>query len=205
MFASYRRLFAAPGALAFTLAGLFARLSFSMTGVSTVVLIADSHDSYALAGAVSAIGVAAVALGMPAIGRLVDRYGQSRVAVPTVLLTAVPMAGLLLCVRLGAPVWTLFACNAAASVTPNLGGMARARWAHLYRDDPAARHTANSLEQALDELCFMGAPVDSTPLEVPRSPVTATKKPRLRLSQTGLSRWCYLQNEAFTASTIASA
>lgn len=159
MFASYRRLFAAPGALAFTLAGLFARVSFSMTGVSIVVMIATRRDSYALAGAVSATGVVAIAVGMPLIGRLVDRYGQARVSVVAVLMAVGPMAGLLLCTYFDAPAWTLFVCCAASSVLPNLGGMARARWAHLHRDDPAARHTANSLEQALDELCFMGGPV----------------------------------------------
>ncbi|WP_405018212.1 MFS transporter [Kitasatospora sp. NBC_00070] len=159
MFASYRRLFAAPGALAFTLTGLFARLSFAMTGVSTVVLIATRRDSYALAGAVSAAGVLAVAFALPLSGRLVDRYGQARVSFAGVLLAVWPMTGLLLCTHFGAPAWTLFLCCAASSVIPNLGGMARARWAHLYRDDPAARHAANSLEQALDELCFMGGPV----------------------------------------------
>ncbi|MFJ8040601.1 MFS transporter [Kitasatospora sp. NPDC096147] len=159
MSASYRRLFAAPGALAFTLTGLLARLSFSMTGVSTVVLVATRWDSYALAGAVSAAGVAAVAVGMPLLGRLVDRYGQARVSVPCVLAAAGPMAGLLLCAHYGAPAWTLFVCQPLASVLPNLGGMARARWAHLYADDPDARHTANSLEQSLDEVCFMAGPV----------------------------------------------
>jgi len=157
--ASYRAVFAAPGSLAFTLAGLLARLAFSMTGVSTVLLIADRRGSYALAGAVTAAGVIGTALLMPLLGRLVDRYGQARVSVPAVLLSAVPFAGLLLCVRYGAPAWTLFLCWAAASTAPNVGGMARARWAHLHRGDEATRHRANSLEQALDELCFLAGPV----------------------------------------------
>ncbi|MFJ4190458.1 MFS transporter [Kitasatospora sp. NPDC089509] len=156
---SYRRLFAAPGAAAFTLAGLLGRLALSMNGVSLVVLLAERRGSYALAGTVSAAGLVTGAIGMPLLGRLVDRYGQARVAVPAALYNAVPLAALLLCVRLGAPDWTLYLCWAAAAAAPNLGGMARARWAHLHRDDPAARHLANSLEQALDELCFMAGPV----------------------------------------------
>ncbi|MQS13476.1 MFS transporter [Streptomyces kaniharaensis] len=159
LFASYRRLFAAPGTAAFTLAGLLGRLAFSMTGVSLVVLIAERRGSYALAGTVAAAGLATGAVGMPLLGRLVDRYGQARVAVPATLYNAVPLLGLLLCVRLGAPDWALYACWAACAAAPNLGGMARARWAHLYRADPAARHLANSFEQALDELCFMAGPV----------------------------------------------
>ncbi|MER7750727.1 MFS transporter [Kitasatospora sp. NPDC097643] len=161
-FARYRRLFAAPGATAFTLAGLLARVTLSMTGVSLVLLLAERRGSYALAGTVSAAGLFTGAIGMPLLGRLVDRYGQARVTVPAALYNVLPFTALLLCVRLGAPDWTLYACWAACAAAPNLGGMARARWAHLYRDDPAARHLANSLEQALDELCFMTGPVLAT-------------------------------------------
>ncbi len=157
--ASYRRLFTAPGAVAFTLAGLLGRLAMPMTGVSLVVLLSERRGSYGLAGTVSAAGLVTGAIGMPLIGRLVDRYGQARVTVPAALYNAVPLAGLLLCVRFGAPDWTLYLCSAACAAAPNLGGMARSRWAHLYRDDPAARHLANSFEQALDELCFMAGPV----------------------------------------------
>ncbi|MFE4359983.1 MFS transporter [Kitasatospora sp. NPDC056800] len=156
---SYRRLFAAPGAVAFTLTGLLGRLALSMNGVALVVLLSERRGSYGLAGAVSATGLVTGAIGMPLIGRLVDRYGQARVTVPAALYNAVPLTGLLLCVRLGAPDWTLLLCSAAWAAAPNLGGMARSRWAHLHRDDPAARHLANSFEQALDELCFMAGPV----------------------------------------------
>ncbi|WP_405012674.1 MFS transporter [Kitasatospora sp. NBC_01539] len=159
MFASYRRILSLPGALAFTLYGLLARLAMSMSGVSVVAMVAERRGSYALAGAVSAAGLATVAVVMPLLGRLVDRYGQARVAVPATLTASVPLAGLLVCVRLGAPTWTLFVCWAAASTVPNVGGMVRARWTHLLRDDAAGRHLANSLEQALDELCFMTGPV----------------------------------------------
>ncbi|RKE19820.1 MFS transporter [Streptomyces sp. TLI_171] len=157
--ARYRPVFAAPGALTFTLAGLLGRLALAMNGVSTVVLIADRRGSYALAGAVSAVGVLAGAALLPVLGRLVDRLGQARVAVPAVLATAAPVGALLLCVRSGAPDWTLFLCWALSGTTPNLGGMARARWAHLHRADAAVLHRANSLEQSLDELCFMAGPV----------------------------------------------
>ncbi|BAJ29306.1 MULTISPECIES: MFS transporter [Kitasatospora] len=157
--AHYRPVFAAPGTLAFTLSGLLGRLAMAMHGVCVVVLVADRRGSYALAGAVSAVGVLAGAVLLPPLGRLVDRWGQARVAVPAVLATAVPTGALLLCVRSGAPAWTLFPCWALAGSGPDLGGMARARWAHLHRADPAVLHRANALEQALDELCFMAGPV----------------------------------------------
>ncbi|WP_435612535.1 MFS transporter [Streptomyces sp. bgisy159] len=155
----YRRLLATPGARAFTAGNLIARLPMGMFGVSAIVMIAGSRGSYALAGAVTATGLAATALVAPWTARLVDRYGQARIALPAALLAALGSLALLLCVRHGAPDWTLFAAYAATATTPNTGGMSRARWRHLLRGDAAALHTANSFEQAVDELCFMLGPV----------------------------------------------
>ncbi len=45
----YRRLFAVPGARAFTAGNLLARLPMGMFGVSAIVMIAGSRGSYALA------------------------------------------------------------------------------------------------------------------------------------------------------------
>jgi MFS family permease len=156
---AYRRLFALPGTRAFTAGNLMARLPSGMFGVSAVVMIAGARGSYALAGAVTATGLAATAVTAPWIARLVDRHGQARVAVPATVCAALGSLALLLCVHYGAPDWTLFAAYAATATTPNTGGMSRARWAHLLTGDPAALHTANSFEQAADELCYMLGPV----------------------------------------------
>ncbi|MFD5397644.1 MFS transporter [Streptomyces sp. NPDC127097] len=161
-FAPYRRIFAVPGTRAFTAANLPARLPMGMLSISAVLMIAGTRGSYALAGAVTATGLAATALAGPWTARLIDRYGQSRIAVPATALATLGSLSLLLCVHYGAPDWTLFASYAATATTPNTGGMSRARWAHLFRDDPAARHTANSFEQAADELCFLLGPVLAT-------------------------------------------
>jgi MFS family permease len=155
----YARLFEIPGATAFTLGNLIARLPMGMFSVSAVIMIAGSRGSYALAGAVTATGLAATAVVAPWTARLVDRHGQARIAVPATVTAALGSLSLLLCVRYGAPDWTLFASYAATATTPNTGGMSRARWAHLLKGDERAVHTANSFEQAADELCFMLGPV----------------------------------------------
>ncbi|MFI6404180.1 MFS transporter [Streptomyces sp. NPDC050548] len=154
----YRRLFSLPGTRAFTAGNLIARLPAGMFSVSAVVMIAGSRGSYALAGAVTATGLAATALVGPWIARLTDRHGQSRTAVPATAVAVLGSVALLLCLRYGAPDWTLFAAYAATATTPNTGGMSRARWAHLLDGDTEALHTANSFEQAADELCFMLGP-----------------------------------------------
>ncbi|WP_461068825.1 MFS transporter [Streptomyces pseudoechinosporeus] len=156
---SYRRLFTIPGTRAFTIGNLIARLPMGMFSISAVIMIAGTRDSYALAGAVTATGLAATAVVAPWTARLVDRYGQARIAVPATAIAALGSLALLLCVRYGAPDWTLFAAYAATATTPNTGGMSRARWAHLLKGDPVGLHTANSFEQAADELCFMLGPV----------------------------------------------
>ncbi|MFP8963569.1 MFS transporter [Streptomyces nanhaiensis] len=177
-FTPYARLFAPPGTRAFALAGLLARMPMGMLGISAVIMIATTRGSYALAGAVTATGLVATALLAPLVARLVDRHGQARIAVPAVCLSAAASLTLVLCVRHDAPDWTLFAAYAAGSTAPNTGGMARARWAHLYRgsspEAEAARHTANSFEQALDELCFMLGPVLATFLCVSLFPEAGT-------------------------------
>ncbi|MFD9821968.1 MFS transporter [Streptomyces violascens] len=159
----YIRLFRTPGARAFTLGNLVARLPMGMFGVSAVIMIAGERGSYALAGSVTATGLAATALVAPWTARLVDRHGQARIAVPAAAVAVCGSLSLLLCVHFGAPDWTLFAAYAATATTPNTGGMSRARWAHLHRgsspEAAAALHTANSFEQAADELCFMLGPV----------------------------------------------
>ncbi|MFG3119266.1 MFS transporter [Streptomyces sp. NPDC048197] len=174
LFAPYRQIFAVPGARAFTAANLLARLPMGMLSVSAVLMISGSRGSYALAGAVTATGLAATALVGPWTARMVDRHGQARIAVPATVLAVLGSLSLLLCVRFGAPDWALFVSYAATATTPNTGGMSRARWAHLFRDDPAARHTANSFEQAADELCFMLGPVLATLLCTAVAPEAGT-------------------------------
>ncbi|MFF0729053.1 MFS transporter [Streptomyces sp. NPDC004134] len=162
----YRLLFAVPGARAFTAGNLVARLPMGMFSVSAVIMIAERYGSYALAGAVPAAGLAVTAVVGPLTARLVDRRGQARIAVPAAAIAACGSLLLALCVHLRAPAWTLFAAYVLTATTPNTGGMSRARWAHAFRGpgpgtpgDAAALHTANSFEQAADELCFMTGPV----------------------------------------------
>ncbi|MGA5065044.1 MFS transporter [Streptomyces exfoliatus] len=155
----YLRLFTLPGTRAFTAGNLIARLPMGMFGVSAVIMIAAAYDSYALAGAVTATGMAAGAVTAPWIARLVDRYGQARIAVPATAYAVLGHLVLLLCVHQRAPLWALFATTALTATAPNTGGMSRARWAHLLKGDQDALHTANSFEQAADELCFMLGPV----------------------------------------------
>ena len=159
MLSSYRQIFAAPGTLAFSSAGLVARLPISMTGIGIVTMLSQLRGSFGVAGAVAAVlALAAAAIG-PQVSRLVDRYGQRRVALPATAVTVAAATALLLCARLGAPDWTLFVCAAAMGGMPSTGAMVRARWAYLYSDEAPKLHTAYSYEAVMDEICFIVGPI----------------------------------------------
>ncbi|MCB5182340.1 MFS transporter, partial [Streptomyces antimicrobicus] len=170
----YRRLFTLPGTRGFTAGNLIARLPMGMFSVSAIMMIAGQRGSYALAGAVTATGLAATALVGPWTARLVDRHGQAKVALPATALAVLGSLCLVLAVHTEAPAWTLFASYAATATTPNIGGMSRARWTHLLRGRPADHHTAMSFEQAADEACFMLGPVVAAALCAAVAPEAGT-------------------------------
>ena len=129
-----------------------------MFGVSIIVMVAMRRDSYGLAGALSAVGLVGLAIGGPILARLVDRRGQAAVALPATIVSATALGVLGIACYLGAPTWVLFAANLGNAFMPQVGTMARARWAYILRDSPKTLHTANSFEQVAEELCFLSGP-----------------------------------------------
>ncbi|HSA50287.1 MAG TPA: MFS transporter, partial [Yinghuangia sp.] len=164
MLSPYRRIFEVPGSLAFSGAGLLSRMPLSMTGIGVVTMLSQIRGSYGLAGAVTAVMMISGAFFGPQISRLVDRYGQSRVALPATAVTVTGGAALLLCARFEAPDWTLFAAAVPIGCMPTFGSMVRARWAHIFADDPQRLHTAYSFESVADEVCFIAGPILSVGL-----------------------------------------
>ncbi len=75
----YLELLRAPGALAFSSAGFVGRMSMSMYGLGTVLLIALLTGRYGEAGTVAAAGSVGYAVLSPVIATRADRLGQRRV------------------------------------------------------------------------------------------------------------------------------
>lgn len=159
MLSPYRRIFEAPGTAAFAGAGFVSRIPLSMTGIGIVTMLSQMRGSYRLAGAVTAIMMVSGAAFSPQVSRLVDRFGQRRVALPATAITVAALAALLLLARLDAPDWTLFVAVVPLGCQPTFGSMVRARWRHIYREDPQRLHTAYSFESVVDELCFIAGPI----------------------------------------------
>jgi MFS family permease len=156
---AYAPLFRVPGATSFIAGTALARVGGAMFGVAVLVMVSERQGSYGLAGAVSAVGLAVLAVAGPVLGRLVDKHGQRRVALPFVLLSAACGTAVAVASWTGAPAWTLFVLYGASAFLPLPGPMSRARWAHIYRDQPEHLHAAMSFEQVADEAAFVVGPV----------------------------------------------
>ncbi|MFC5910111.1 MFS transporter [Streptacidiphilus monticola] len=158
MLSTYRKIFDAPGSLGFSLTGFVSRMPISMIGIGTVTMISALQGDYGLAGAVSAtVALAAAVLG-PQVSRLVDRYGQSRIALPSMAVAAAGLVAVVLCSRFHAPSWTLFLGAIATGTMPSMGSLVRARWAGIYGGSPLL-HTAYALESVVDEVIFIVGPI----------------------------------------------
>ncbi|WP_327105410.1 MFS transporter [Nonomuraea glycinis] len=170
MVGPYRGLFNGPGVKAFVLAGFIGRMPMSMLGIGIVLLVQGLTGSYAIAGAVAAASNISFAVAAPLSGRLVDRFGQSRVIIPFAALNAVALVALMLSARLGLPQWTLYASGLLVGATSlSLGSMVRARWSRLYGGS-AKLNTAFAFESVADEVIFVTGPALVTVLATAINP-----------------------------------
>ncbi|MDQ3616671.1 MAG: MFS transporter [Actinomycetota bacterium] len=158
MFTPYRRVLTRPGALAFSLSGLVARLPISMVSLGIVLLVSTRTGSYGLAGAVSAAYLIAHAAFAVLQARLIDRLGQSRVLPATILLFTVALALMIWAVEENwpTPVPHLFAAVAGAAL-PQVGSCVRARWSQTVPDKRELQ-TAFAFEAVVDEAVFLLGP-----------------------------------------------
>lgn len=158
MLTPYRRVFAHPGAAAFSATGLLARLPISMMTLGIVLLASQLSGSYAYAGQLAAafiIGNASFAIFH---GRLADRFGQGLVLRVDTLVFSLSSSLMVLAVSEGWSLpWPHLLAVLAGMSMPQIGTMVRARWAHLL-DDDAERHTAFAVEGVADEVVFVTGP-----------------------------------------------
>ncbi len=161
---SYLDILRIPGAWQFSSAGLLARSGGAMMGIGLVLMVSGLYGSYELAGALAAANAFCWAIGTAALSNLVDRFGQRRVMVPAVLVSAASLSLLVVFAVAQFPVWTLFLPAMLSGATGGApGALVRARWNHVTTDHRQL-HTAFSLESTLDEITFVVGPVVATAL-----------------------------------------
>jgi MFS family permease len=158
MLDSYRRILGRPGTALFSATGLVARLPMSMVGLGIVLLVSTRTGSYSEAAVVSGAYVVASSLFAIVQGRLVDRFGQSRLLPASVLLSS---GALLLTMAAVEGAWGTPAAAALAFVAgaaqPLIGSCVRARWSYVVPERPMVQ-TAFAFEAVLDETVFMVGP-----------------------------------------------
>lgn len=170
---TYLDLLRTPGALAFSSAGFVGRMSMSMYGLGTVLLIALLSGRYGEAGTVAAVGSIGYAVFGPVIATRADRLGQRRVLVAQTVVFTFSSAVFITCAELRAPFWTLLVTGVAAGGSmPSVGSMVRTRWSSLVGGDPRRLHTAFALESVNDEFIFVIGPALVTVLATQLTPAS---------------------------------
>lgn len=155
---AYRELFKAPGSVAFSITGFFARMPISMISIGILTMFAVEGINYTTAGYVSASYVFANAIITPQISRLADEYGQARVARPAVLISSISLCCLLIAAHYHAPVYTMILAAVLTGFMPSFGSFVRTRWSQLYHGSNLLR-SAFAFESIADEVIFMVGPI----------------------------------------------
>ena len=173
MLQQYRAALRPPGVLSFSAAAFVMRFAIAMYPIGLVLLVSVRTGHYGFAGVLSGIYVFANGIGNPVLGRLADRFGQSRVLVPA---SAVHVAGVLAIIVLAeadAPDWSLIpptiVCGFAYLA---VGSLVRARWSYVLAGRPELV-TGYSIESTLDEVIFTVGPLVTTVLATQVDPVWA--------------------------------
>ncbi|RWF45726.1 MAG: MFS transporter, partial [Mesorhizobium sp.] len=150
----YVDIFRAPGTKGFATAAFVARLPIAMAPIGIVAMLSQTHGEYWLAGAVSATYALVNAFLSPQVSRLVDRRGQTAIAAPMTLVSALAFVTLIIAANRHWPAWTLFGSALLAAAMPSIPALVRARWTEIFHDRPEL-NTAFAFESAADELVYV--------------------------------------------------
>jgi MFS family permease len=173
MFSAYTTLFRTPGAMKFSVLALIGRMPISMDSLALIFIVVAVSDSYALAGALSAVASIVISIATPFWSRLADRIGQRKMLLRVVPLKILGLSLFIALVMNGAPVWTWFVSIILAELASiNTGGLVRRRWLHVLSPDKSTTaedetdkhvvNTAYSYEALMDEIVFIVGPITAT-------------------------------------------
>ena len=159
-----------PASRPFAFAAL-ARLTLAMVPLGILILVEQERQTYAIAGVVSGAYAIGAALGTPLWGRLMDRFGQVAVLLPTAVTSAALLVGLALATTSGAPDQALIAIAAGVGLSyPAISPALRSSF-RIVLPDPQARRVAFALDATSVELAFVCGPLLLSALLLPRIPL----------------------------------
>lgn len=159
-----------PASRPFVFAAL-ARLTLAMIPLGILILVEQERQTYAIAGLVSGAYAVGAALGTPLWGRLMDRFGQVAVLVPTSATSATLLVVLALATTGPAPSQLLIVIAAGVGLSyPAIGPALRSGF-RIVLPDPQARRVAFALDATSVELAFVCGPLLLSALLLARSPL----------------------------------
>lgn len=163
VFGGYAELLRIPHTARFAVGAVIACMPFPMVGMTITISVQHYYGNYTLAGALTAIQAVSLAVVGPLLGRLVDRFGQRQVSIPTIIIWMIAAFSLSACISARAPEWILFCITPFLAAIPPWGAMSRGRWTHLLAGDRIRTDRALSLSGVLDEcMWIIGNPLSST-------------------------------------------
>ena len=163
LFGGYAELLRIPHTARFSIGSVIACMPFPMVGMTITISVQHYYGNYSLAGALTAVQAIALALASPVLGRLVDKFGQRQVSIPTILVWIVAATALTSCITARVPSWILFCIVPFMAAIPPWGAMSRQRWTTLLKGDTERTNRALSLSGVFDECMWVvGNPLAST-------------------------------------------
>jgi MFS family permease len=157
--ARYRSVLCVPGATRLLTSALFGRLPQGMASLSILLLVRESTHSYVAAGLAVGAYTLANAAWAPVQGRLVDRFGQARVLVPSACAQATMLVALVVAANTGAHAAVLVVlAGAAGAFAPPIAPTVRALLRDVFQD-PHVLDSAYALDAVLQEVIWTVGPL----------------------------------------------
>ena len=155
---SYRAL-ARSAPLTFFPLGFFARLSYAITSLGSLLLLQHGTGSHAFAGLAAGAQNLAIAVAGFAAGGLAARFGARRLGMTLAVLNALAAVTLVAASTSGSRPAMVGAAVLVGLTQPHVGLLVRVHWSHTLGRGTAALRTAFAYESAVDELTFVAGPM----------------------------------------------
>ncbi|WP_291526588.1 MFS transporter [Bifidobacterium sp. UBA744] len=163
IFGGYAELLRIPHTARFSIGSVIACMPFPMVGMTITISVQYYYGNYSLAGMLTAIQAIALAITTPLLGKLVDKFGQRQVSIPTIVIWMIAAVALTTSITNRAPEWVLYMITPFMAAIPPWGAMSRGRWTHLLTGDRKRTDRALSLCGVFDECMWViGNPLAST-------------------------------------------